>query len=250
MGTTPEGKLPFGTRSKSRFSTTRSRRPSGSSEARRRNQGCSRASVVRTFSRMPVLLPFSLLRSTGCRRARPAAHHPEGVAHPDEGGLVGPGHGVEERGRRAPPRRGPRGCPGSTRRRRRSAGGRCGPGPPCPGRAENRRPGASGTMPDRRTSKERARMRRPVPASGSSRSQPASSTAWTSESWPRFGQPWFMSRIGNVDHQGVEGGHVRRLLHPHVVEDPAGHRGRAVGHAELPAVADLVLAGNRHRPAV
>ena len=85
-----------GTRSKSRFSTTRKRRRSGSSSENRRNHGCWRASGVRMFSRMPVLLPLLGPAQDGLGRARPAAEHAEGVADPQEGrGLVG-AYGVEE----------------------------------------------------------------------------------------------------------------------------------------------------------
>ena len=83
-------------------------------------------------------------------------------------------------------------APGVTRR---WGAGRGGPGPPVPRYTPNRPSGLSGTPPPRRTSKEIARTRRPVPSRAGIRSHAASMTAWTSESWPRLGQPWFMSRI-------------------------------------------------------
>ncbi|PYQ42769.1 MAG: hypothetical protein DMF77_11850 [Acidobacteria bacterium] len=39
------------------------------------------------------------------------------------------------------------------------------------------------------------RMRSPAGSRTGARSQAASWTACTMESWPRFGQPWFMSRM-------------------------------------------------------
>ena len=77
---------------------------------------------------------------------------------------------------------------------------------PCPRRARTGAPGASGSTPERRTSKERTRTRSPASSSGSDGSQLASMTAWTSESWPRLGQPWFMSSTATSIARGSAAG--------------------------------------------
>ena len=72
-------------------------------------------------------------------------------------------------------------------------------------------------------------MRSPAGSSTGPRSQAASCTAWTSESWPRLGQPWFMSRMATSIVRSSAGGTSDGGLDAHVVV--AIGRERRVGHS-------------------
>ena len=196
MGRTPAGSAsPSGIRSNRRFSTTRSRRPSGSSSLKRLNQGCWRAS-----RRQDVLQHArALALARGPRRT--------GSAAPDQRHITPKVWQTREQGRVlvfAGSRR-TGGRPGASQ-----DGSSWMPWLPfrdavvLPGVEMARTAGpqvereaAAGRLrapPRAAARRRRARARGGrSPGSGSSRSQPVSRTAWTSESWPRFGQPWFMS---------------------------------------------------------
>ncbi len=137
------------------------RRPSSSSP-KRWNQGCScglgRQDVLEHARALAPLLRPS---QDGLGEARPVAHHAEGVADGEERrGVVGRGCG-RTAGRAAPARRGPRGCPGCIRRRRRSRTDRGGPGRRCRGRARSGRRGPPGSCRcGARRTRARARGRR------------------------------------------------------------------------------------------
>src|SRR5437763_5735622 len=76
------------------------------------------------------------------------------------------------------------------------------PGPPVPTKSRNCPFGAAGICSARRTSNEITRTFAPAATSVSRSSSAASSTACTSESWPTFGQAWFMSRMATSTRSG------------------------------------------------
>ena len=101
-----------GTRSKRRFSTTRSRALGPSSSAKRRNQGCSPGRPGQHVLEDPGAL--ALLRAAQHRlgRPRPAAQDAERVADREQRRVLARRGSRRTAGTPAPPRRGPRGCPG------------------------------------------------------------------------------------------------------------------------------------------
>src|SRR6266581_1662935 len=182
MGTIPGGKPPgCGSRSKRRFSTTRRRRPSGRSRLKRRNHGCWRASGVSTFSRIPVLLPFSGPRN-------------EAAAAPDQRHITPK---VWQTPSRA----------ASSLARIASKSLEAGP--------------------LERLQEVTARVEHGV----------------DQRVVAQVGPAVVHVEDGDVDRSLVGRGSVIRPLDPVIAEDPAGGAGRAIRHAELAAVLDLVGAG-------
>ena len=172
-----------------------------------------------------VLLDARALAALGrraqhrARRARPPAHHAEAVADRHQRRLVAGPDAVVQREQRTFPGGIFLDALGPRRRRRRSGGGRCVPARRCRCTRRIVRPAASGIMWRRRTSYEIGRMRSPVSASTPARSQAASFTTCTSESWPMFGQPWFMSRMATSIAPGSAGGTSSGRSDAHVLVD-------------------------------
>ena len=142
---------------------------------------------------IPALLPpFSAARSTGIGDPQPPAHHAEAVTDGEERGVrlariasKSAKSGASQAGSSTMPWA-PVAAVVAVRvdvARARRCRCRSRSGRPAP-------PGSCGADGPRRRSRG-CPVR--LAASSGARSQAASWTAWTSESWPRFGQPWFMS---------------------------------------------------------
>ena len=171
-------------------------------------RGAARAAGSSTFSSTPVLLPpFSGAAEHRVGQPRPVAHHAEGVADGEQ-------RRVSRRRRCASKSRKSGACQeGSSRMPwlnsddavvlRRD---RCGPGRRCRRRGRSARPEARGSC-RRAARRRRARARgRRSPRRPAGARRRSSSRAWTRQSWPRFGQPWFMSSTATSTIRGSAGG--------------------------------------------
>ena len=217
-----------GTRSKSRLSTTRSRRRSGSSSAKRRNQGCCRASVREHVLEDAGALA-ALLRAAqhGLRRARPAAQHAEGVADREQGrGRRRRGSASKSAEERRFPGRVLADALAALGHRRRSVADRCGRVRRCRRRARSARPGASGTMCRCAARRRRGRgCAGPCPTSGRQEVAGRVLDGVDQRVVAEVGPAVVHVEDGDVDRLLVGGRQVLRPLDARVAEDAEG-RGR------------------------